>query len=310
MTPDENPKSLQHPPASVTTSVEYADRILRVQQYIQEHLNAPTTLETLASIAHFSPFHFHRIFKGIVGETVAKYTQRLRLERSAGQLIRSERSISVIANESGYGALESFSRAFKSHFGVGPREYRKSQKDPHFDSPVAVVNEQTSSNRLEAVCEIVGPLAIAYVRHVGPYDEVGSAFQTLVQWAMQHRMMGPSMQFLGVSYDDPAITSPEQVRFDAAMSVPSNASGQAGGGVAMRDVAPMWCACAVHRGPYSELDTTYCELLGRWFPERGYLPALEPCMEFYLNDPTTVSERDLLTRICVPISNLENVHDA
>ena len=61
----------------------YRQRILAVQLYVQRHLDGDLSLDRLARVAHFSPFHFHRIFKAVVGEGVYEYVRRLRLEAAA-----------------------------------------------------------------------------------------------------------------------------------------------------------------------------------------------------------------------------------
>ena len=68
------------------TLQDYKRRMLRVLVHIQEHLDDALALEHLASVACFSPYHFHRIFKGMVGETLQEHIRRLRLERAASQL--------------------------------------------------------------------------------------------------------------------------------------------------------------------------------------------------------------------------------
>ncbi|HEY1859983.1 MAG TPA: AraC family transcriptional regulator, partial [Gemmataceae bacterium] len=65
------------------TNRTYRHRILKIELYIQEHLDEDLALDQLARLAHFSPFHFHRIFKGLVGEGVIEYVRRLRLESAA-----------------------------------------------------------------------------------------------------------------------------------------------------------------------------------------------------------------------------------
>ncbi|HPQ54462.1 MAG TPA: AraC family transcriptional regulator [Spirochaetota bacterium] len=62
---------------------EYVSRINRVIDYIENHLDEPMTLDILAGVAHFSPYHFHRIFSSMVGEPLYKFIQRLRLEKAA-----------------------------------------------------------------------------------------------------------------------------------------------------------------------------------------------------------------------------------
>jgi len=62
----------------------------------------------------------HRIFRGVVGETVAEHIRRLRLERAAQRLKSGERPVTEIAFEAGYEAHEAFTRAFRARFGASP----------------------------------------------------------------------------------------------------------------------------------------------------------------------------------------------
>jgi AraC family transcriptional regulator len=81
-----------------------AARILRVQRFIQEHLDEDLTLERLAEVAGYSPYHFHRIFRGQVGERTDDYVRRLRMEQAAHSLRYRERSVLDVALNSGYGS--------------------------------------------------------------------------------------------------------------------------------------------------------------------------------------------------------------
>ena len=65
---------------------EYERRINRVIDHVQAHLDGDLTLERLAEVAAFSPFHFHRVFAAITGETLSDFIRRVRLERAAGAL--------------------------------------------------------------------------------------------------------------------------------------------------------------------------------------------------------------------------------
>src|SRR5580704_17212537 len=102
------------------TEQSYKQRILRVLIHIQNHLDEAMSLEDLAGIAHFSPFHFHRIFRGMVGESVKEHIRRLRLERAAHRLKFTDLPVTRIAFEAGYETHEAFTRAFGSMFGLAP----------------------------------------------------------------------------------------------------------------------------------------------------------------------------------------------
>lgn len=59
---------------------EYASHMHRVLETIDRQLDQPLKLETLAGVAHFSPFHFHRLFSAWMGETLGDYLRRRRVE--------------------------------------------------------------------------------------------------------------------------------------------------------------------------------------------------------------------------------------
>ena len=99
------------------------ERLLPVLVYIQARLDEDLSLAVLAAEASLSPHHFHRMFRGLVGETPERYCQRLRLERAAFQLLVYRRaSILETALDCGFKNHETFTRAFGQHFGVSPRE--------------------------------------------------------------------------------------------------------------------------------------------------------------------------------------------
>src|SRR5438132_3301311 len=106
------------------TEQAYKERVLRVLVYIQQHLDETIELDDLARVAHFSPFHFHRIFRGLVGESVMEHVRRLRLERAAHRLKFGDQPVTRLAFEAGFETLEAFSRAFRAMFGKAPSRFR------------------------------------------------------------------------------------------------------------------------------------------------------------------------------------------
>src|SRR5690606_27404230 len=104
---------------------DYSIRINRVFEYIDENLNSDLSLETVAALAFFSPFHFHRIFKFITDETLNKYVTRRRIEKSALDLLHKNITATEISHNLGYSDISSFSKAFKKYYGLSPTEFRK-----------------------------------------------------------------------------------------------------------------------------------------------------------------------------------------
>ena len=98
--------------------------ILQLLRSVQDSLDADVSLETLAAKAGWSPFHFHRAFRQVVGETPKQYTLRLRLERAAARLAATSEPVLSIATSAGFASHEVFTRAFRRQFGRTPSAYR------------------------------------------------------------------------------------------------------------------------------------------------------------------------------------------
>lgn len=108
---------------------EYTARINRVMDYVRDHLTGDLRLETLAAVANFSPYHFHRLFKSLVGETVNEYVRRRRCAAAASKLIYNPRlTVTKIATQCGFGSPSSFARDFRAAFGMSASQFREGGK--------------------------------------------------------------------------------------------------------------------------------------------------------------------------------------
>ncbi|MEO0605624.1 MAG: AraC family transcriptional regulator, partial [Myxococcota bacterium] len=129
---------------------DYVARVQRVQDYVEQHIAEPLTLPQLAKVAHFSPFHFHRIFAALVGETPSAYVRRIRLEKAASTLQLNEGvSITEVALDCGWQETSSFSRAFRRHFGVPATQWRKKCQADRNDGQVGGPPDAVSSRGKE-----------------------------------------------------------------------------------------------------------------------------------------------------------------
>jgi AraC family transcriptional regulator len=101
------------------------ERIDGVKKYIHDHIDEPLTRDVLANVAGFSVPHFHRIFTAQLGENIASYVRRVRLERAGRKLRMGAVDITQVALAAGYDTHTAFSRAFKQHFGLNPSQFRQ-----------------------------------------------------------------------------------------------------------------------------------------------------------------------------------------
>lgn len=283
------------------TELSHRERLLRVLLYLQKHLHDELDLDTLAKIGAYSSFHFHRIFHAHVGESLAQYIRRLRIEHAAGSLSRTDRSIIEIAFECGYESHEAFSRAFKRQFSCSPKTFRKEHRlvvEKELFKPLLgeVVEEVVMDVRIEKI----EPQRVAFIRHVGPYDQVGNVWEKLCLWAAPKGLLGPGIKMLGISYDDPSITDADKLRYEAAITVDDSIAAE--GEVGIQTIYGGEYAVVTHQGAYTKLSESYNWLYRKWLKESKREPAHAPCFEWYINDPESTPEDELLTDIYLPLS--------
>jgi AraC family transcriptional regulator len=279
------------------TATSYHERLYRVLAHIERNLDGPLPLNDLARIAGFSAFHFHRVFRGMVGESVADHVRRLRLERAASRLRTTDDAILDIAFDSGYEAHESFTRAFFAAYGESPSSFRRSN-GPVRRGPAEMTHD------IDVRIEFLPRKRIAYLRHTGAYETVGATWQRLMMWAGWHGLLGPGMQLLGRSWDDPEVTPPEKIRYDAALVVPDHVKPEPD--ITIDEIGGCEYGKATHRGPYSQFYRTYASLCGVAIPRSGREMADTAPLEFYRNSPQTAQPEDLITDIYVPLRDLED----
>lgn len=291
------------------TQLDYQERVLRVLVHIQQHLDEARDPEHLARIAGFSMYHFHRIFRALVGESLASHYRRLRLERAAVYLRATDKAITQLAFDAGYETHEAFTRAFRAQFGMAPTEFRAERAYPHVAGqrvhyvadgalesfePVPWEDVQMDAKFVE-----LEPFRVAFMRHVGPYQEVGALWQRFGGWAGMNGLFKPGKRVLGMAHDDPEVTPPDKIRYDACIEV--DESFQPSGEVGVQEVRGGAYAMTVHEGPYDGLANTYCTLMGQWLPAQSRETADAPCFEIYVNNPMDTKPEDLRTEVYVPV---------
>lgn len=295
------------------TQQDYQTRLLRVLAHIRAHLDEALPLATLAEIACLSPYHFHRIFSGMVGESVQSLVRRLRLERAAWQLNTTTAPIVQIALDAGYDSHEGFSRVFRENFASSPSAFRRSQSPRpvirsasgiHFSPQSSPAQFNPASPQSEytmpTTIQTLAPLRVACIRKIGPYEECGPVWEKLTGLLGPDGHLGPGTQMIGIGYDDPDTTPATEIRYDAAVTVTDDF--EAFDKITIREIAGGRYAVTTHEGPYEQLKHTYRELFGTWVPQSGHELANAPCFEIYLNDPTATDPTDLLTDIYLPLA--------
>jgi AraC family transcriptional regulator len=151
---------------------------------------------------------------------------------------------------------------------------------------------------VDARIDTLGPLTVAFIRHVGPYHDAGPACERILAWARLRGLLGPGTTVLGLSHDNPASTPAGRLRMDACVAVGAGVGPE--GEVGVKELPRGEYAVATHRGPYETLADTY-GALARWVVAGGRRVRAAPCVEIYRNDPKSTPPAALLTDVCVPV---------
>lgn len=287
-----------------TTRSDYAIRLERVFGWLADHLDDDRLdFAVLAEVACMSPYHFHRIYHAMQGETAADTVRRLRLHRAAVELITGELPVARIARRAGYSSQEAFTRAFKTAYGVPPARYRASFVPSTGRSertgPTRAEDAMDTTMTFQATIRETPTLRVAALAHRGDYLNIGSTFERLAAMAAGQGLFGPWTRSFGIYYDDPSSTPREALRADACVTVPDGMTPS--GELQLREIRGGRYAVTLHVGPYAELHIPYTWLYGTWLPQSGEEAADAPSIEEYLNDARIVPASELRTEIWLPL---------
>jgi AraC family transcriptional regulator len=269
----------------------YQDAVRATVAEIAGRLDEALDLTALAAIAGVSPLHFHRIFRGMLGETPLELHRRLRLERAAFQLATSDAGVTAIAFDAGFETHESFTRAFQGAYAFAPSHFRKrmgehrarmdfparfpferpARNGVHFSpsgGPIAIVMASGGTD-MHVIVEDRPALRLAAVTHTGPRNMVGEAFGRLASIAGPAGLLArPGAMMVAVFHDDAETTPAAALRTSAGVVVANDTAIPAGLTELTIDAGKY--ARATHRGHYAGLSDSWDRLMGQWLPASGY----------------------------------------
>ena len=298
------------------SEAEYQRRLHAVLEHIDRHLDQNLDLATLAAVAHFSAFHFHRLFHALTGEPIGDYIRRRRVEMAALRL-RSQPDVPVleIALAVGFGSTEAFARAFRARFACTPTSWRNSKHDqlarktgqaPRFDAPKnGGQSKQETAMKASMKVRLVDrePVHVAYLRYTGPAGTAIGTFwmDTVAPWMGTNNLYGRDR--FGLSLDDPSVTRDTLIRYDACIASPE---GEVLTGTPQRKVIPGGKYAAMSfKGTSAQIGAAWDSLLRDWLPKSGMQLDSRPFFEHYPltgeYDPETGA---FSCDLCVPVAEL------
>lgn len=272
-------------------------RLLRLLAYIHDHLDGDLSLDTLAEVACLSRFHWHRVFHALTGETLAEAIRRLRLLKAANALVLEDAPLREIAARCGYPNPASFSRAFRAAHGTSPGAFRA--------RGVQLANtlrhNSGDSAMYPVTIEDLPAARAAGVLHVGPYPEMGRAFQQLCGLIAARNLLPHITHMIAVYHDAPGSKPEAQLSAHAAVvtadGFPTDIQG-----LDYFDLAGGRYAVMAHKGPPATLKSAYQWLYGQWLPQSGEEPRDAPPIEVYVTDPRTTATDQMRTDVRLPLA--------
>ncbi|NII55999.1 AraC family transcriptional regulator [Luteibacter sp. SG786] len=281
-----------------TTVNRFESRLKRVADHLAAHLDEPLSLDRLAEVAAMSPFHFHRLWTAMVGETVAASIRRLRLQHAAHQLRTSAAPITDIALSAGFASAQAFARAFRAAYGATPSEYRVASTEwaaPALGSPPA-------ASLLEVRVVHMEPLSIVAMRRTGAYtdSDIAEDFQVPWAWAEGEGCLEALRGIYGVPWNDPEAA--EVPVFFAGLDLGACPPPPAPLEVMVLDGGDHAVTRVI--GPYAGIDAACAALYRDWLPASGREPADAPLFHHYIDDPESTPEHALRTDIYLPLQPL------
>lgn len=145
------------------------------------------------------------------------------------------------------------------------------------------------------------PIRLVAVHHVGPYQEIGKAFERIAHFGHARQLFYPGLKVVGIYYDDPENPPAHGLRADAGFSVQSD-PGNLEDGMHMVDVPGGEYACVLHEGPYTDLPSVYGAAMKAIGDAGRQMDCDRPCYEIYLNSPQDTAPEDLKTQVHVPVA--------
>lgn len=292
-------------------------RFLLELHEINRRLHGDVSLRASAQHGGRSPFKFHRAFRRLAGETLKRYTLRVRLERAAGELLATDKAVAAVASSQGFATHEVFTRAFRRHFGVSPTHYRrrwhavprtarrKQRELIDAASPcIRLHGFRTTPPARSTVVPLLSiarknlePMPFLFVRRQAGPSEISTVLGECFGIVFSH-CMAKGVEMAGFPLARYPVVGPLTT---IEAGVPLKAPAKPEGEMEFVELPGGPAVFAVHGGPYDQLGDTHAAIL-RWLQEQK-LRAAGPHWEWYVTDPgQNPNPADWRTHIFYPLA--------
>ncbi|WP_434027447.1 AraC family transcriptional regulator [[Pseudomonas] boreopolis] len=275
--------------------------VAHLQRLVQANAPLPD-LDALAAVAHLSPFHFHRIYRALTGETVGNTVARLRMLRALRLLAEGDAPVARIALDVGYGTPQALARALRAAVGASPSELRSTPgllqaKQRVLADPPAP--DRPDATPLQVRVDVLAPFEVVTLRKRGAFDDLDRGFARLFGWAVREGIADRLQCLAGIPHGDHRDVPARALEFDCAMGFDAPVAPPSP--FATRTLGGGRYALLRHVGPYDRLEDALDRLLAEWLPGSGHALRDAPVHYLFLDDPEEVPAAILRADVCVPL---------
>lgn len=296
---------------------EYLKRINQSILHIEENLSRDLSLNHVADIACFSPFHFHRIFKAITNETLNAFIKRRRVEKSAAVLMRNEAtSVTEVATMFGFKSTSSFSRAFKQYYEISPLAFRKAspskyskirqpdskngQLNPPFEPYICDMTNKIKWLEAHAKIDVFASPSIDLIRvNVIGLHRIKHAFEQLTKWASPKGLLESNeVKAVIIYHDSLKITAYDKARLSICFTIEEAVVPS--GEISLTKIKSGRQIIARMEIGMEEFANAWESLL-MWMNEKGHKKSQEDPFEVHHNNFNDHPEKKCIVDLCIPV---------
>jgi len=299
------------------TRREYLKRINFVLDFIEKNLDADLSLEYLSKKAHYSPYHFHRVFLTVVGEKLDEFINRKRIERIASILLVEPNVIlKDLAFRYGFNSDNSFSRAFKKYYGISPTKFKSQEKEllskigiepfttKKYIYSIDQINKWFKMNVKIMVVELEA-IRLAGIMQIGGFENSKETYQRLMRWAKEKKQVNnSSFKALTIYHDNPNVTEISKVRHSACVTIIRDFEGE-------ENIRPL----CIKKGYYAlgRFEINGAEIAQAWKSmcvwvlENRYEFRDGEYFEVYNNDHNADPQQKFIIDLFIPLAKTDNL---
>lgn len=288
-----------------TAAENYRRRMGRVLDHIDRHPDGDLQLETLAGVAAFSKFHFHRQFGATFGIPVRRYVNLSRMKRAAFALAcRTEMPVIEIALAAGFQSPDAFAKAFRAEFGTSPSAFRKAPDWAAWHTAIMPYDNARKqimpADFKPADVEIVAFAQVPIIRlsHIGDPVALNGSIARFIAWRKANRV-GPQVARTFNIFHGGKDVEPDDFRIDlACQAVPGMEPGE---GMDRATIPAGRCARLKLLGVNDDLEAPATWLYRSWLPSSGETPRDVPLFCERSNFGPGLPESEMMAELYLPL---------